>query len=163
MAERGSHEPEVASSSLAAGIDDLERVGEHVGNLIGVSFAAVPPRSPRGAQAKRWVEVRLEPELPRTADDPVLVARSGWLLPPGVLVVSTVEVRNGRPEYHIAVTRRRRAPKPRDIEKALRDFGMNGARRETVDGPARHYWKPVDYDGDVPLPVDPAALAAALA
>lgn len=49
------------------------------------------------------------------------------------------------PTWHLSVSRMGRRPKARDIEHALRDFGLVGAEEDNHHpGNARHFFQPVD-------------------
>lgn len=103
------------------------------------------PQYPRGAYARRWTEIT----HPRPTDRRTL-GISAWMYG-HVLVVSALEVMRlpdgagEGPQWHVSVSRRGRRPEPRDVAKALRDFGMLGAEEDNHHpGNARHFFLVVD-------------------
>lgn len=101
-------------------------------------------RRPR-KEARGWVEVG-----PVGSGDPSTIARSHWRRGP-VSVISALELaelpdRSGAgPQWHVSVSRFGKRPKPIEVERALRAFGMLGTEEDNHHpGGARHFWLPVD-------------------
>jgi hypothetical protein len=78
------------------------------------------------------------------------LASSCWTKGP-ILVISELvlaELPDGSgigEQWLVSVSRRGKRPKPHDVRKALRAFGMVGAEQDNHHpGVAHHYWRPVD-------------------
>ncbi len=68
-----------------------------------------------------------------------------------VRVISALEVAeypdgSGRgPQWHVSISRGGQRPRPRDVKRALRAFGLVGAEEDNHHpGNARHFWRPLD-------------------
>lgn len=101
--------------------------------------------------------------LPSVRDWRMLVHPQGVIIPgPGILsssawqsgpvrVVSSLnqaELPDGSgvgPQWQVSISRNGKRPKPTDIRRALRAFGMVGAELDNHHpGNAQHYWMPLD-------------------
>lgn len=69
-----------------------------------------------------------------------------------VRVISALEVAEypdgsgeSGPQWHVSISRGGRRPKPKEVARALRAFGLVGAEEDNHHpGNARHFWLPVD-------------------
>lgn len=101
-------------------------------------------RRPRGSE---WHEVF----IPGDASDVADIAASAWVSGPlrVISALSMAELPDGSgevgPQWHISITRKGKRPKPTDVRRALRAFGMVGTEEDNHHpGNARHFWLPVD-------------------
>ncbi len=90
------------------------------------------------------------PNAPVVVPGGNIVTASGWQS--GLVrVISALELaelpdRSGvGPQWHVSISRAGKRPKPTDVRRALRAFGMVGAEEDNHHpGNARHFWLVVD-------------------
>ena len=84
--------------------------------------------------------------------DPIQTLDAGAYRRGKVTVITAVELAelpdgSGEigPQWHVSISRGGRRPKPAEVARALRAFGMRGAEEDNHHpGNARHFWLPVD-------------------
>jgi len=111
--------------------------------------AAKPPAptAERRPSLPGWVELPL-PLVPTALRASLAV--SAWKNGTTVVISSLENAelpdRSGvGPQWQISVSRMGKRPKPHDVRRALRAFGMVGAEEDNHHpGVARHFWVPVD-------------------
>lgn len=96
-------------------------------------------RPPRDWRLLRW-----------SAPDGQRLAESYWIRG-SILVISSLvmaDLPDGSgigPQWHVSISHRGKRPQPREVERALRAFGMVGAEEDNHHpGVARHFWRPCD-------------------
>lgn len=91
------------------------------------------------------------PVPPTISSDSMTLAASRWKRG-SVLAISTLDLAElpggggeAGPTWHLSVSRAGKRPRPRDVDKALRDFDMREAEEDNHHpGVARHFFLPVD-------------------
>lgn len=115
---------------------------------IPITLEVMQPLRPR--KGSHWLLAwrrRLELAFAEQLPEAEMWTRSGVRVLSNIELAQLPDGAGVGPQWHVSISRYPNRADKRDVERALRDFGMVGAEEDNHEpGTARHFWLPVDAE-----------------